>query len=134
MRARGEKGTVLVHVLVTAVIVMIIAAGLMRVILMRYVAQNRFEDSGQNRRSAESAVAQVSAAWAKNGSCTAVPNFGPPSAAGCSCELDGTGANAGVVVQAVPAGGAMPSWASPPFTCGATSPSCCIAVQVGNNN
>lgn len=106
----------MVHVLVTSVVAMVIAAGLMRVLMMRYVAIQRVQDGGTNRRAAEGAVNQIIGVWNRNGAvCSNAPmavtsaNFsysGSPTAGVCSCTLNGSGVNAGTTVIAAVSGGA----------------------------
>ncbi len=73
-RIAGRRGQVLVHVLVTGVIVMILATGIARMLLMRYYAEARVEDGGAKRRLGESAIAEIQTAWsAANTVCAATP-------------------------------------------------------------
>lgn len=94
-RLGSRRGNVMVHVLVTSIIVMIIAAGLMRLVMVRYVAIQRLNDGGANKRLAEAALAEISGRWSMTGACTAVPGFtlaGTSCAGGNTCTLTGSAA------------------------------------------
>lgn len=109
MRTSSRRGSVMVHVLVTSVVAMVVAAGLLRLVMMRYVTIQRMQDGGAGTRKAEAAVAAVTRHWNQNGSCTTPPNFSAVvSAAPCGCVLAGSGDFAGVRVESVAgaAGGA----------------------------
>jgi len=86
MRER-ERGSVLVYVLVTALVVSVIAAGLTRMILNRYYAVEREASGVRNRKLAESGFDRLSAYWNTAGAgnsnnvCAA-----PPAGIGYSCS------------------------------------------------
>ena len=92
MRDRG--GSVLIHVLITAVVVSLIAAGLLKMILMRYQAGSRQAQSTTNRKTAESAYDRMLSAWNKNstfcqsfsaGNGTTYSCAGPSACAAAAC-------------------------------------------------
>lgn len=95
-RLASRRGNIMVHVLVTAIIVMIIAAGLMKLVMVRYVAIQRVNDGGNNKRVAEAAVAAVVGRWSIAGrSCMDLPAGGSwgwtsGPAAGCACAMSAT--------------------------------------------
>ncbi|MBI5239502.1 MAG: hypothetical protein HY926_03450 [Elusimicrobia bacterium] len=95
---KRQKGSVLVQVLMTAVVVSIIAAGMMHLLLMRSQSIKRDEDRMVGTARGQGAVMAVFSGWAANGgtNCTAVPGFTLNSgvAGSCACTYtanDGTG-------------------------------------------
>lgn len=100
-RLRSRRGNIMVHVLVTSIIVMVIATGLMRLVMMRYIATERMNDGGRNKRLAEAALAATAGRWnAAGASCTTAPPNFTLSGSGCACTLTGSGPMATVVVTA----------------------------------
>lgn len=59
----GRRGSVLIHVLMTGVVVAIIAAGLMRMTMLRYVASSRATGSTAARRQTDSALNRALTYW-----------------------------------------------------------------------
>lgn len=89
----GRRGSVLVHVLITGVIVAVIAGGLLRMILMNYIAVDRASKGAQNRKEAEAMLQMALTYWNKSNvvcSTTALfpctPNYTtPPGTCNCTC-------------------------------------------------
>ena len=68
---KNEKGSILVHVLVTGLVIAVIAAGILRITLQNYTAASRMSASEQARQNAEGALYVVMAAWnTNNANCT----------------------------------------------------------------
>lgn len=83
-----KKGSVLVQVLMTAVIVAIIAAGLMQMLTQRATIVKRAADSASARKKAEGALALITTRWNQVGQVCAggVPNYNTIGSPGiCSC-------------------------------------------------
>ncbi len=59
----SSKGQILTSTIVTALIVVIIAAGLMRLVLMRYMAANRVTQEVKYARCVQMATAQFFSTW-----------------------------------------------------------------------
>lgn len=84
----GRRGSVLAHVLVVGVLVSLVAAGLLRLSMMRHQVAVRSERMGVQRRMDDGALARLTSAWnAQGGVCTAGTAL---TDVGCSCT--GTGA------------------------------------------
>ena len=82
----SRRGSVLVHVLITGVIVAFIAAGLLRMVLMNYIAVDRATKGAQNRKEAEAMLDKALTYWNKsNQVCSTTPLF--------PCTGGGVGAN-----------------------------------------
>lgn len=85
------KGSVMVHVLITSVVVSLIAAGLMRMSLARATATSRANEGAATKKKAETAFNKILPYWAKNGLCsTGIPGGWSCSGAavgncGCTC-------------------------------------------------
>lgn len=78
---REQRGSVLAHVLVTSVVVSLIAAGLLRMVLMDHMANERLAVGDRGKKSAETALNQVMGVWNKaNIVCS------DASAVGYSCD------------------------------------------------
>ncbi len=95
-----KKGSVLIQVLVTAMIVAVIAAGIIQVVLMRGTIQARTEQGAGARQQAEGTLNTIMTAWnLANNTCVDAPGLvrtGGPG--GCSCSYtaaNGTTACAG---------------------------------------
>lgn len=99
---KGRRGIVLVHVLVMSIIISLIAVGISKILLMRYVSLQRLQDGGASRRAAEGAVQSLATIWNTN---NAVCSNAPTSIAstgltyandpgGCNCVASGTFGNA----------------------------------------
>lgn len=107
----GKRGSVLVHVLMTGVVVAIIAAGLMRMTMLRYVASTRAAGGAQARRAADSALNRALTYWnsanivcANNipGYSCSPASIASPGTCNCTCT---SGSGATIVVSG---GGAPP--------------------------
>jgi|GEM_PF-1955575 len=84
-----RKGSVILHVLVTGVIIALIAACLLRVSMMSYLVTARTNSSTVQKRVDEGALSQAQTFWAANGMCSALPNY---TCAGAGCGAGGIGA------------------------------------------
>ena len=82
----SAKGSVMVHVLITSVIVSLIAAGLMRMSLARATATSRANEGAATKKKAEAAFAQILPYWAQNGLCSS----GIPGGWSCSGSVVGS--------------------------------------------
>lgn len=103
MRPRDRRGSVLVQVLVTSVIMAIIAASIMRMSLQPAVSAASAVSRVTGDLAARGALNRLNETWTRVGSCGSDASAGVAcSGAGCSCEcvVDS------VVVRAVPQGGA----------------------------
>lgn len=77
-----KRGSILLHVLVTGVVVALMAACLLRVAMLRYEVTARAQVQGQERRDDDGALARLMSAFnANNGVCGAVA-----AASGYSCN------------------------------------------------
>lgn len=86
----NSRGSVLVHVLITGVIVAFIASGLLHMVLMNYIAVERASKGAQNRKEAESMLNRALTAWnAANAVCSNIPGglncSGIPGTCECTC-------------------------------------------------
>ena len=95
---RTERGSVLVHVLLTGVVVALIAATLLRMSLLRYQMAGRSEKMLKEKRANQGGLASVMSAWnsvntscannvpASSGfTCSGTVAPGPPGVCGCTC-------------------------------------------------
>ncbi len=117
------KGQVLVSTIVTALVVVLIAAGLMRLVLMRYTAANRATMDVKYARCVQLAAAQFFSTWDRLSStagvtdpvCSSAPPLfscsGTSGQCNCTCTFT-SGSLAGLTV-AVTNG---PNGANPPCT------------------
>jgi hypothetical protein len=83
----NRKGSVLIHVLVTGVIVSLITAGILRMTMMNYVATARAAKGAQNRKEADAVLQRALTYW--NNSNQVCSNNVP----GLTCSGPGVGAN-----------------------------------------
>lgn len=111
MIKKTSKGSVLIHVLVTGIIVAFIAAGLLRMVLMNYIAVDRASKGAQNRKEAEAMLQRALTYWNKsNIVCSSDATYFPcvpasvsvPGTCSCSCP------SAAAVPRVVVTGGAAP--------------------------
>ena len=89
----SARGSVLIHVLVTGVLVAFIAAGLLRISLMRYEVTARTQRSVENKRSAEAALNRALSYWGSASSkCTSFPGYTctNPDTCACTCTPSDT--------------------------------------------
>ncbi len=101
----NRRGSVLVHVLITGVIVAFIASGLLHMVLMNYVAVDRASKGAQNRKEAESMLNRALTYWnLANAVCANIPGglncSGTPGTCACTCPA-GAVAPAPRIVAAV---------------------------------
>lgn len=66
---RNKKGSVLVQVLITSIIVVVIAMGLAQMLLLRYTATIRATKGTASKREAEGTLNRLAVFWAANGYC-----------------------------------------------------------------
>ncbi len=69
----NRRGSILIHVLITSVIVSVIAAGMMRMTLLRHTITERVSSGGKKRKIAEAEMNTIITYWNANGSCTNWP-------------------------------------------------------------
>ena len=107
----NRRGSVLVHVLVTGVVVAFIAAGLLRMVLMNYIAVDRASKGAQNRKEADAMLQRALTYWNKsNIVCSsdatffvcATPSTVIPGICSCACP------SAAALPRVVVTGGGAP--------------------------
>ncbi|HAZ08945.1 MAG TPA: hypothetical protein DCZ01_10590 [Elusimicrobia bacterium] len=97
----NHRGSILLHVLVTGVIVALIAGMIMRITLLRYVVTSRTHKASQMKRYDEAALARIHSSWSNapyggvllSISCAdnvpgyrcSPPSTIPPGACDCTC-------------------------------------------------
>lgn len=109
---RGERGSVLLQVLVVAAVAGVICAAILRARLQPAMAAAGAVNAVTDDLSAQSAINRVNEVWIRNGSCSSDPAVGVScSGSGCSCTCAVAGAAA---VTSVPYGGACSLTASNP--------------------
>jgi hypothetical protein len=86
----NRRGSVLVHVLITGVIVAFIAAGMLRMVMMNYIAVDRVAKGAGNRKEAEAMLNRAVTYWnISNKVCSPIPGgfscTGVPGTCSCSC-------------------------------------------------
>lgn len=99
MRYPSKRGSVLVHVLMTGMVVAVIAAGLLRMAMLRYTAGARAASGAAGRAAASASFNQVMTYWNQtNTVCANAPPYScspaastPPGVCGCVCTA-GAGA------------------------------------------
>ena len=100
----NSRGSVLVHVLITGVIVAFIAAGLLRMVLMNYIAVDRATKGAQNRKEAEAMLQRALTYWNQTNSvCSTNATYFPCTGTGvglnqCNCACPSAAALPRVVV------------------------------------
>ncbi len=122
--SRSSKGQILTSTIVTALIVVIIAAGLMRLVLMRYMAANRVTQEVKYTRCVQLAVAQFFSTWDRlttgasgvtDPFCSSAPPLfncsGTPGQCSCTCTFT-SGSLSGLTVSVTPG----PNGLNPPCT------------------
>lgn len=85
---RSERGSILLHVLVTGVLVAMIASSLLQMTMLRYQVTARANSGAQKKRSDQAALNQLISFWnAANSRCVNnLPGYSCAGAAGtCSC-------------------------------------------------
>lgn len=103
---KGERGSVLVQVLITTVVVSTIAAGLMQLALLSYTVTARAAGSAALKKRAESSFNALMVQWNLSGVCTSLAGEYNCVLAGINCTCTPTGTDS-PVVTAQNAGG---SW------------------------
>ncbi|MEQ1919286.1 MAG: hypothetical protein ABL955_08815 [Elusimicrobiota bacterium] len=96
----NRRGSVLVHVLITGVIVALIAAGLLRMVLMNYIAVDRATKGAANRKESEAMLNRALSEWNRtNQVCRNIPGpggftcSGAPGTCNCTCPPGGAPPN-----------------------------------------
>lgn len=75
---KSSRGSILVHVLVTSILVTIIATGLMTFLMMQYKMADLASKMSQNKKKDELALAELISSWNSNASGASVcGSFGP---------------------------------------------------------
>lgn len=90
----NRRGSVLIHVLITGVIVAFIASGLLNMVMMNYIAVDRATKGAQNRKEAEAMLQRALTYWNKaNQVCANIPGgfncTGVPGTCSCYCPNAG---------------------------------------------
>lgn len=107
----NRRGSVLLHVLVTGIVVAFIASGLLRMVLMNYIAVDRATKGAQNRKEAEAMLQRALTYWNKsNVVCSSDATYFPctpsyatsPGTCNCACP------NATALPRVVVTGGGAP--------------------------
>jgi len=91
-----NKGSVLVHVLMTGVVVAIVSAGILRLARLRYLSAQRAATSAQNRKQDEGVLNRAITSWNQNGLCSTILGSPTLSCSGvavgnCGCSCSGGG-------------------------------------------
>lgn len=97
MSLRSRRGSVLIHVLMTGVVVSIVAAGVLRLTMLRYLAAQRSTTGAQNRKQTEALLHRAISHWnAVNTVCSNIGSISctplsstPPGACNCVCPPSG---------------------------------------------
>lgn len=83
------RGSILIHVLVTGVIVSILTAGVLRMTLMNYIATARATSGAQKRKEADTLLNKAITYWNQsNQVCASIPGLtctGTPGTCSCYC-------------------------------------------------
>ena len=102
----SRRGSVLVHVLITGVIVALIAAGLLRMVLMNYIAVDRAGKGAANRKESDALLNRALSEWNRtNLVCSNIPGpggftcSGVPGTCGCTCPSGAGPPNARIVTS-----------------------------------
>jgi coenzyme F420-reducing hydrogenase gamma subunit len=104
----NRRGSVLVHVLITGVVVAFIAAGMLRMVMMNYIAVDRVAKGATNRKEAEAMLNRAITYWSISGQvCSAIPNgfacTGVPGTCACDCPSAGAVPRIHAVMAGAPA-------------------------------
>ena len=86
----NHRGSVLVHVLITGVIVAFISAGMLRMVMMNYIIVDKATKGAQNRKESEAMLNRAITYWNQtNQVCSNIPGgfscTGVPGTCACSC-------------------------------------------------
>jgi hypothetical protein len=102
----NRRGSVLIHVLITGVVVAFIAAGLMRMVLMNYVIVDRASKGAANRKESEAMLNRAITYWNQtNQVCANIPGgmncSGVPGTCACTCPAGAVAPNPYVFARVV---------------------------------
>lgn len=102
----NRRGSVLVHVLITGVIVAFIASGLLRMVLMNYIAVDRATKGAQNRKESEAMLNRALTYWNQaNQVCANIPGgfscSGVPGTCDCTCPAGASAPNPRIIAAMV---------------------------------
>lgn len=101
-----RRGSILIHVLITGVVVSTIAAGLMKMVLMNYIIVAKATQGTQNRKEAESILNTALSDWNRDGVCSDFTGYscggGPP------CLCTGNAAAGSLTSPSIQVTGASP--------------------------
>ncbi len=121
---KSEKGSVLIFVLVTSVVIAIIAAGLTRMMIMRAYASQRLQESNVNKKKAEAGINLVTSGWNAagpgNSVCAPVAGYActaglcTPGTCDCTMTVNPPDSTQATVVAAVQNGNCTISATTPP--------------------
>ncbi len=95
IRKLGRRGSVLIHVLITGVVVAFIAAGMLRMVLMNYSAVDRVTKGSTNRKEAEAMLNRAISTWNQSGVCSNFTGF-TCNAGSSPCTCTGSAAGGAV--------------------------------------
>jgi hypothetical protein len=87
-----KRGSVILHVLVTAVVVALVMAMILRGTFLRSLMTTRSHKAAQMRRSDESTLAVLNSNWDSNGVCSNFSSYsctGSAGSCGCTCTSAG---------------------------------------------
>lgn len=91
----NQRGSVILHVLVTGVAVALIAALLLRMTMLRAVVTSRSHKASQMKRFDEAALARLQSNWSSGQMCTSFPGYTCAGATagycGCTCTPSSAG-------------------------------------------
>ena len=111
---KASKGQVLMSTVITGLIIAIIAAGLMRLVFMRYTASAKVKVQAENTRCLQMAVGQFFSYWTSSPVCSSNPGVfacqgGVPGHCSCHCTFSNGNLN-GLTIQVSPGpqGGIFP--------------------------
>ena len=85
----NKRGSVILHILVSGVVVALVAAMLLRMAMLRYQITSRSHKAAQMKRMDESALARLTSNWASGQVCDNFPGYtcagSVPGSCGCTC-------------------------------------------------
>lgn len=104
----NKRGSVILHMLITGVVVALIAAMLLRLTMLRVMMTSRSHKAAQMKRYDEAALARIHSFWASAGGAPCannVPGYscaGTPGACNCTCTPASAGDPTVTVTGALP--------------------------------
>jgi len=104
---KNRRGSILIHVLITGVVVATMAAGLMKMVLMNYIIVDKATKGTQNRKEAESMLSNLVSYWNQAGVCSNFTGYTCNSASS-PCTCTGTAAAGSLTPPTIVVGGAAP--------------------------